>query len=173
MEFIQIGKITGTHGLEGNVTLFHHLGKLAGLKQLKHLFIEMKRESYIPFFIEQARVDNDQELFLKLEDVDEVEQAKEISGKQVFLSSDQYLKLKPKDEDINFVGFKAWDKEAGELGLITTIFETPGQLLATIDHKGKEIIAPLNDQTIVAIDIATKTLKLNLPEGLIAVYLED
>lgn len=173
MDFIHLGKITGTHGLEGNIVLYHHLGKLNALKQLKHIFIELKRESYIPFFIEQIRVDNDAELFLKLEEVDTVEDAKAISGKSVYLSTSQYELLKPKDKDVNFVGFEVWDEVAGKLGQVVNLFETPGQLLATVNVNGKEAIVPLNEQTIKAIDIATKTLKLSLPDGLLAVYMED
>ncbi len=173
MDFIQIGKITGTHGLDGNVVLFHSIGKSSGLKSLKHVFIELKRESYIPFFVEQLRVDNDQELLLKLEEVDTMEAAKTISGKQVYLSTAQYEKLKPKDANINFVGFEVWDAIVGKLGMVENLFETPGQLLATIVYKGREVIVPLNEQTIKSIDIPTKTLKLALPEGLLDVYLED
>ena len=173
MDFIQIGKITGTHGLSGNVTVFHKLGKTPGLKNLKHIFIELKRESYIPFFIEQIKVDNDQELFLKLEEVDAVEEAKSLSGKQVFLSTEQYEKLNPKEADINFICFEAWDEQAGKLGRVEHLFETPGQLLATIAVGDKEVIAPLNEQTIVSVDIPTKQLKLRLPEGLLDVYLNE
>lgn len=173
MEFIQLGKITGTHGLNGNVTVYHHLGKLSGLKNLKHIFIELKRESYIPFFIQQVKVDNDQELFVKLEEVETMEAAKSLSGKQVFLSTEQYEKLNPKEADINFIGFEVWDQEAGRLGTVEQLFETPGQLLATIAVNGKEVIAPLNDQTIVSVDIPSKQLKLQLPEGLLDVYLND
>jgi len=173
MEFIQIGKITGTHGLNGNVTVFHHLGKLSGLKNLKHIFIELKRESYIPFFTEQVKIDNEQELFVKLEEVDTMEAAKSLSGKQVFLSTEQYEKLNPKEADINFIGFEVWDQEAGKLGKVEDLLETPGQLLASISVNGKEVIVPLNDQTIISVDIPTKQLKLQLPEGLLDVYLND
>jgi 16S rRNA processing protein RimM len=173
MDFIHLGKITGTHGLDGNVVLYHHQGKLNGLKQLKHIFIELKRESYIPFFIEQIRVDNDSELFLKLEEVDTVEEAKAISGKAVYLSTAQYEQLKPKDKDINFVGFEVWDEAAGKLGKVAHLFETPGQLLATVEVRGKEAIVPLNEQTIRSVDIAAKTLKLCLPDGLLDIYMDE
>lgn len=173
MDFIQIGKITGTHGLDGNVVLFHSVGKSSGLKNLKHIFIELKRESYIPFFVEQIRVDNETELLMKLEDVDSMEVAKGISGKQVYLSTEQYEKLKPKDANINFIGFEVWDSQAGKLGTVADLFETPGQLLATVLYKNKEVIVPINDQTIKSVDIPTKTLRLELPEGLLDVYLEE
>lgn len=172
MDLIQIGKITGTHGLDGNVVLFHTVGRSAGLKNLKHIFIELKRESYIPFFVEQVRVDNEQELLLKLEEVDTVEAAKAISGKQVHLSTEQYQKLKPKDENVNFIGFEVWDVNAGRLGLVEDLFETPQQLLATVVYQDKEVILPLNEQTIRSVDIGSKTLKLELPQGLLDVYLE-
>ncbi|RQO30835.1 16S rRNA processing protein RimM [Taibaiella sp. KBW10] len=172
-DYIQIGKITNTHGLEGRLSLMHNLGKNKELKQLKHIFIELKRESYIPFFINKITVDNDKELFLILDEVDSVEAAKALAGKEVYLSTEQYEKMKPKDQEVNFVGFEVWDEAFGLIGKVSAIFETPGQLLATVMHQEKEVIVPLNEQTIKSIQIQTKTLKLQLPEGLIEVYLED
>lgn len=172
-DYIQIGKITNTHGLDGRLSLLHNLGKNKELKNLKHIFIALKRESYIPFFIEKITVDNDKELFLQLDEVDTVEAAKALAGKEVYLSTEQYEKMKPKDQEVNFVDFEVWDESFGLIGRVAAIFETPGQLLATVMHKGKEVIVPLNEQTIKSIQIPTKTLKLQLPEGLIEVYLED
>lgn len=172
-EYIQIGKITHTHGLDGTVMLMHHLGKNKELKQLKHIFIELKRESYIPFFVRKITVDNDKELYVDLDEVDTMEAAKALSGKAVYLSTEQYERVKPKDQEVNFVGFEVWDEAFGQIGKVEELLETPGQLLATILYKGElEVIVPLNEQTIKSVNIATKTLHLNLPEGLLDVYLD-
>ncbi|WP_129021356.1 MULTISPECIES: ribosome maturation factor RimM [Edaphocola] len=172
-EYIQIGKITHTHGLDGTVMLMHHLGKNKELKQLKHIFIELKRESYIPFFIKKITVGNEKELYVDLDEVDTMEAAKALSGKAVYLSTEQYERVKPKDQEVNFVGFEVWDETFGQIGKVDELLETPGQLLATILYKGEqEVIVPLNEQTIKSVNIATKTLHLNLPEGLLDVYLD-
>ncbi|MNS80579.1 16S rRNA-processing protein RimM [compost metagenome] len=153
--------------------LMHHLGKNKELKQLKHIFIELKRESYIPFFIKKITVGTEKELYADLDEVDSMEAAKALSGKAVYLSTEQYERVKPKDQEVNFVGFEVWDETFGQIGKVEELLETPGQLLATILYKGaQEVIVPLNEQTIKSVNIASKTLHLNLPEGLLDVYLD-
>jgi 16S rRNA processing protein RimM len=51
------------------------------------------------------------------------------------------------------------------------LFETPGQVLATVWYQGKEVIIPLVDATVVGIDGSRKTIQVRLPEGLLDVYL--
>lgn len=173
MEFIQIGRITTTHGLEGKLILNHHLGKNNKLKELKHFFVELKRESYIPYFIDSITFSNDEEAYVMIEDINSLEAGKTLSGKNVYLSTDQYEKLKPKDNNINFEGFEVSDASFGIIGKIESLIETPGQLLATILHNEIEVIIPLNDQTIKDINITTKKLKVTLPDGLLDVYLDN
>ncbi|HTN37432.1 MAG TPA: hypothetical protein VL053_10180, partial [Arachidicoccus sp.] len=68
MEYIQIGKLVATHGVKGEIILQHVLGekiKPAALKQLKALFIEEVKDSYIPYFLEQATPRTGTELLVK------------------------------------------------------------------------------------------------------------
>ncbi len=110
---------------------------------------------------------------LRLDEVTAVEIAKTLTGKNIYIEEERYEKLKPKGVTVNMVGFTVTDKKAGVLGQVETLFETPGQVLATIQHKGKEIIIPLIDTTIVGIDAARKSISVNLPEGLLDVYLDS
>lgn len=172
MDYIRIGKIVGTHGLDGNITIAHNLDKNPKLKKLKHFFIEIKRESYIPYFVEQIHIDNHQEIFVKLEEVDSIEDAKALNGKNVYLDAKQYEQLNPAKEQINFEGFLVFDINAGKLATIDGLFETPGQLLATLQMEGKEVIIPLNDSTIKDVDIQKRSLIVELPDGLLDIYLK-
>jgi 16S rRNA processing protein RimM len=45
--------------------------------------------------------------------------------------------------------------------------------VAVVPYKFKEIMFPLNDDLIVEIDEENGTLKVDLPEGLIDLYLES
>lgn len=171
MSYSNIGKITATHGLEGRVVLRHHLDDKKIWARLPHVFIEIRRESYIPYFIEDRKVMNAEEVLLKLDEVDSVEQAKLLSGKAVYLEDSVLSKLQPKAVSGNMIGFRIIDKVAGELGMVEDLFETPGQVLATVQYKGREVLIPLVDATIVSIDGARKEIRVDLPDGLLDVYL--
>lgn len=171
MSYQNIGKIAGTHGLEGRVVLRHQLDSKNLWSKIPHIFIEIRRESYIPYFIEAQKVLNHEEVLLTLDEIDSVELAKTLSGKNVYLEQEVFNKLKPKAVTLDMIGFKVVDKVHGELGVVEDLFETPGQVLATVQHKGKELIIPLIEATIVGIDAARKSISVNLPEGLLEVYL--
>ncbi|HEU4607324.1 MAG TPA: 16S rRNA processing protein RimM, partial [Chitinophagaceae bacterium] len=85
MSYQYIGKISGTHGLEGRVVLKHNLEDKGIWNKLPHLFVELHRESYIPYFIEERKVLNHNEVLLKLDEVDSVEQARLLNGKNIYL----------------------------------------------------------------------------------------
>ncbi len=61
------------------------------------------------------------------------------------------------------VGFTISDKTMGILGKIEDIFETPGQVLATLHFKEKEVLVPLVEATIIKVDGATQTIYVDLP----------
>ncbi|WP_118952141.1 ribosome maturation factor RimM [Taibaiella helva] len=171
MSYSPIGKITGTHGLEGRVVLHHQLDDKQIWSKLPHIFIELRRESYIPYFIEERKVMGPNEVLLKLDEIDSVEQARTLNGKQVYLEESVFARLKPKAVSVNMIGFRIVDRTAGELGTIDNLFETPGQVLATVQYKGREVMVPLVDATIVGIDAARKVVEVDLPDGLLEVYL--
>lgn len=173
MEYVNIGRISSTHGLDGTLLIRHNLGSKQAFQKLAHIFIEVRRESYIPYFIEEKRGIADDEVLLRLDDVTAVEMAKTLTGKNIYIEEERYAKLKPQGVTVNMVGFTVTDKQAGVLGQVETLFETPGQVLATLQHKGKEVIIPLIDSTIVGIDAARKTITVNLPDGLLDVYLDS
>ena len=51
-EYFKIGKFVGTFGLKGELVLKHNLGKKTSLKGLRAVFVEERKESFIPWFVE-------------------------------------------------------------------------------------------------------------------------
>lgn len=171
MEYVNIGKISTTHGLDGTLLIRHNLDSKQAFRNIPHIFIELRRESYIPYFIEEKKGMTEDEILLRLDDVHSVEVAKTLTGKNIYIEEERYAQLKPKGATVNMIGFSVTDKKAGLLGTIEDLFETPGQVLATVLYKDKEVIVPLIDATIVGIDAARKSITVDLPEGLLDVYL--
>ena len=66
-------------------------------------------------------------------------------------------------EDLNF----------GLVGTIKAINDSSAQALFEIDRNNVEILIPVNDEFIVKVDRAKKTIVVNTPEGLINLYLDN
>jgi 16S rRNA processing protein RimM len=167
---IRIGKIVATHGLKGALILTHIVGNSKWLKKEKPLLIEMQKGSYIPYFVTEVKATNDEEYIVNLEDVDKIETAKKIVGRPVYVD-EVVLADYAKQSPLLWIGFKVIDKHKGEIGIVEDILQTGKQWLAKLTWQNAEVLIPLIDQTIEKVDIKSKTIKVELPDGLLEVYL--
>ena len=111
--------------------------------------------------------------YLFLEEVDHIDKAAVLVKKDLYLPN----KLKPvKGPDeftlMDLKGFIAIDETHGELGEITDVLEYPQQVIASVHYQNREVLFPLNTDFIKGIDIEGGEVYIDLPEGLLDVYLE-
>ena len=164
------GKVTKTHGLKGEITIKLDVANPGDFKDLRYILIE-ERGDLIPYFIENQKITGDK-MFVRLQDVNKMEQAVVFLGKAVFLPNE----LLPQLEDNEYyykeiIGFKLIDAEKGEIGAISDVLEYPTQAVIQVMKEGKEILIPIHDDIIKKVDKKSKTLNINAPEGLIDMYL--
>jgi 16S rRNA processing protein RimM len=169
-EYFRIGKLVSTFGLQGEMVLKHNLGKKTSLKGLQALFIEEKKESFIPWFIESARIKSEEEVYLKLEGISTKEQATKLVQKEVWLPEPDFKKFSAKTAPITLLGYELIEDNQS-LGSILEIIEQPHQVLCRIDFKGKEALVPLHEETLVKVDHKNKKVIVELPPGLLEIYL--
>jgi 16S rRNA processing protein RimM len=169
-EYFKIGKLVAVHGLKGELVLKHELGKKTSLKDLQNIFIEEKKDSFLPWFIESTKIKNEEELYLKLEGVNTREDANKLARKEVWLTQADFKKYASKSSPANLIGFSIIH-EKKSLGEILEVIEQPHQMLCRIEISGKEVLIPLNESTIEKIDRKKKEVNVKLPEGLLEIYL--
>lgn len=164
------GKIIRTHGVKGDLMIFLDVDNPARYKKMKSLLIE-KNELLISFKITQVVI-HENIARVHLDGVEDMTRAEE------YLKCDVYLPLSflPKLEGKNFyfhevINFKVIDKEKGEIGIFEKIIDSPQQTIAQIKNGDKEILVPMIKEFIEGIDRNEKILYLNLPEGLVDLYL--
>ena len=169
-EYFKIGKLVSTFGLKGELVLKHHLGKKTSLKGLKAIFVEERKESFIPWFIENTKIKNDEEIYLKLEGINVREQAIQLAQKEVWLPEEDFKKFSAKSSPINLLGYDIVEGEQ-VLGKIVEVIEQPHQILCRIELNKKEAYIPLHEETILKIDKKKQQVIVSLPPGLLEIYL--
>jgi 16S rRNA processing protein RimM len=169
-EYFKIGKLVSTYGFKGELILKHSLGKKTSLKDLKAIFIEERKNAFLPWFIESTRIKSEEEIYIKLQDVDTKEAAHKITQKEIWLPEDDFKKFSAKSSPINLLGFEIIE-EGKSLGKILEVIEQPHQLLCRIEINGKEALIPLHEETILKIDRRKKQVTVALPPGLLEIYL--
>ncbi len=168
----ELGKITKTHGLKGEVILWLDVDFPEDYEDLESLFLEVKGE-LVPYFIESYRLSGNRAI-VHFEDVDSFEKAELMINLQAFLPLEELPEL---DSDQFYyheiIGFQIVDKNLGNLGTVQTVHSMQAQDLLVMDYKGKEVLIPVIDEIVLQAEKAQKILHVNLPEGLLEVYLED
>ncbi|WP_436830927.1 ribosome maturation factor RimM [Parapedobacter sp. DT-150] len=165
-----IGYISKTRGLKGEVQLFFEFDDYEAL-DLETLFLEIDRK-LVPFFVESVKVLPNRTAYLLLEDVDHIDKAQPLVRKKVYLPNSKLPERHPDDFRLtDLTGFAVHDRTYGELGEIAAVHEYPQQYVAAVIYNGNELLFPLNDELIVSIDREGSRLTVDLPEGLVDVYL--
>ncbi len=169
-ESFYIGYITKTKGLKGELQLFFEFEEYEEL-DFDVLFLEVNGKM-VPFFVSSYKLYENKTGLFYFDDVDHIDKASPLVKKKAYLP----LSQKP-ERDLNefyytdLKGFIAIDETLGELGEIIEVNEYPQQFVATVNYQNKEILLPLNEDFIVEIDDEENILTLDLPEGLLDVYL--
>jgi 16S rRNA processing protein RimM len=168
MEFTQIGFTKKTHGVKGELKIAIEEPFEDLFFEADRLFIEVKG-SKMPFFIQQIRGEG--ELIIQFEDIDNKDKALLIQSKPVFMPTAEVpASIEAPDDGLEYgflEGFAMSDKTIGEVGAIEEVIEMPQQEMAVVTYKGREVLVPLNDNLIVTISEAKKTILVDLPEGLL------
>jgi len=104
--------------------------------------------------------------------MDTEEDADAIMGNAVYLP----LSMLPKLEGNKFyfhevIGFEVEDKRLGIVGKIVSINDSSAQPLFEVKKGETEILIPMIDHFLVKIDRENKKVMMDLPEGLIEMYL--
>ncbi len=167
----RIGTILKTKGLKGEVQLYVDFDNLGDI-EFDALYIDMAGK-LVPYFVESIKYHPNNSAYLFLEDVDTIEKASKLVKRDVYLPN----KLKPKKKKSDFTlldlkGFTAIDINEGELGEISSIQELPQQFIATVNYKDCEVLFPLNEDIIKSIDVVKGIVLIDLPDGLLDIYLD-
>lgn len=168
-EYFKIGKIVSAFGVSGEVIVSHSLGKKTSLKGVEAIFIEDRKETFLPYFIESSRIKSESEIYLKLENMFSRETAMKIARKDIWLAEDDFKKFAAKSAPIALLGYHMIH-EGEDLGEINEVIEQPHQVLCKIFIGGKEALIPVHEETLQRIDNQKRKVYVVLPDGLLELY---
>ena len=147
----------------------HNLGKKNTFKGLEAIFLEEKKDSFIPYFLQSAKIRNEKETVIKLEGVDIVEAARKLTPKEVWLTAEDFEKFAARSSPIAMLGFTIVN-DGEELGEILEVIEQPHQILCSILLHGKEALIPIHEESLEKVDQKKRKVYVTLPDGLLEIY---
>jgi 16S rRNA processing protein RimM len=166
-----LGKIAKKFSFKGEVLAYLDTDEPDLYQNLESVFVEQNKH-LIPFFIETCSLHKNDFLRIRFEDITNEEEADALIGSELYLP----LEMLPKLSGNKFyfhevVGFLVEDKRLGIVGEIQSINDTTAQPLFEVLNGSVEILIPMIDIFLVKVDRENKKIIMDLPEGLIEMYL--
>lgn len=162
-EVYKIGKLGKTHGVRGEISFLFD-DDVFDRTDADYLILRIDG-ILVPFFIEEYRFKSDANAIMKFEGLDTQEQARELTGCDVYFPRSL---TEDNDGDISWnvlVGFDLIEADSGRtIGRIASIDDSTLNILFCLDD-GRLI--PASDDLITAIDQQTRTITMQIPEGLL------
>ncbi len=153
---LAIAKILKSNGIEGDV--------LVGLLDFDASEINTEEPVFIsfdglpvPFFIESITPKGSTRAIMHLTDVDSLADAEELVGREICLDAvdDDY-------DDEDFTGWTLYDRDK-LVGTVDYLEDIPGNPCIAVG----DALIPLHEDLIISADPSTRTLVMDIPEGLL------
>lgn len=166
-DFFQIGVITSTHGIKGEVKVFPTTSSIDRFKSLKKVILDTGRERIdleiegVKFFKKFA--------ILKFRGINSINDIEKYKGKSLLVPREDAIKL-GKDEYFiaDLINITVIDEEENMIGHLKDVLETGANDVYVIEtQEKKEILLPAIKDCIIDVDIEKKKMKIHIMEGLL------
>lgn len=165
VEYFEIGHISNTHGLKGEMKIRPFTKENKDYAKLNKILIDFngKLEEYT---VETVRYQKDIVL-LKLKEVNDIEEAERLKGHYIKIPRELAKKV---DKDEYFIadllGSEVYQHEV-LLGILDDVFTAGGSDVYVVKRKSKQdLLLPAISSVVKKVDIENKQIFVEVPRGL-------
>lgn len=165
-DLLQVGVVTTTHGVRGEVKVFPTTDDNARFKKLKNVILDTGREKLdmeitsVKFFKNLV--------ILKFKGYDNINDVERFRQAKLLVTRDNAVELAEDEYFIaDLIGLKASSDEGEDLGEITDVLQTGANDVYVISKEGTpDLLVPAIKDCVVNVDIEAGTIVLHLLDGL-------
>lgn len=168
-----LGKIVSKYSFKGEVLIKLDTDDPELYQNLESVFVSLGN-NLVPFFIDRCRLHKSDLLRIDFEEVKTESDADRIMGCEIYLP----LAMLPKLTGDKFyfheiIGFTLIDAVHGDIGKVQSVNDSTAQALFEVLKDDKQLLIPINDEIITAVNRENKTISVTTPEGLVSLYLDS
>lgn len=165
-QFLQVGVISSTHGIRGEVKVFPTTDDPVRFKKLKKVLLDTGREQ-LELEVQSVKFFK-QFVIVKFKGIDNINDIEMYKGKSLLIPREDAVALGEDEYYIaDLIGMEVFTEE-GRFGVLKDVMETGANevyIIASDEHG--EVLVPAIRQCILDVDIKEKKMKIHLMEGLI------
>ena len=166
-ERLQVGVISSTHGVRGEVKVFPTTDDPKRYKKLKTVYLDTGRE-FLPLEIQGVKFFK-QFVIVKFKGIDNINDIEMYKGKSLFVDRKDAVPLKQDEYFVaDMVGVDVYTENGEKFGMLKDVMETGANDVYIIDsiHHG-EVLVPAIKQCILGVNIEENRMDIHLMDGLI------
>lgn len=166
-QYFQVGIISSTHGIKGEVKVFPTTDDVKRFKKNTQLLLDTKKEGLVQLKVSQVKFFK-QFVILKFEGYDSINDIERYKGCSLLVTRENAVKLE-KDEYFiaDLYGIKVIDENGEPVGILKEVYETGANDVYIISRENMDdLLIPAIKQCILDVDIKENIMKVHLLEGL-------
>ena len=164
---LQVGVITQTHGIRGEVKVYPTTDDAARFRNLKEVILDTGKDRFT-LKIENVKFFK-QFVILKFQEYDSINDVEKYKRARLLVPRDQAVKLK-KDEYCvaDMIGLTVVTDEGETLGELTDVLATGANDVYVVSRAdGTEVLLPAIKECILAVDMEKRVIKAHIMDGLL------
>ena len=166
-DMLQVGVITATHGIRGEVKVFPTTDDPARFKEAQRLVLDTGKEK-LPLKVSNVRFFK-QFVILKFRGYDSINEIECYRGKELYVTRENAVPL-GRDEYFvaDLLGMQVLDESDKEVGTLEDVIETgANDVYSVVTREGKEILLPAIKDCILDVDIQAGRMYVRILPGLL------
>ena len=166
-DMLQVGFITQTHGIRGEVKVYPTTDDVNRFNELKKAYIDSK-EGLVPVKISGVRYFKNL-VILKFKGINNINDVEKYKKCPLLIDREDAVPLEEGEYFItDILGLKVVTDDDKELGTVKDVLQTGANDVYVIQTEdNKEILIPAIKQCILGVDLENKEMKVHLLEGLL------
>ena len=166
-ELLQVGVITQTHGIRGEVKVFPTTDDPTRFQDLKHVLLDTGKET-LPLEIENVKFFK-QFVILKFKGYDNINDVERYKRCPLLVERSEAVPLEEDEYYItDMIGIQVTTDEGEDFGVLKDVMATGANDVYVIDHPSAgEVLVPAIKVCILEVDIPGRKMKIHVMDGLI------
>ena len=163
----QVGVITSTHGVRGEVKVYPTTDDARRFKRLKEVILDTGKEQ-LPLEIESVKFFK-QFVILKFKGIDNINDVEKYRQKSLYVARKNAVRLS-KDEYFiaDLMGLRVENEDGESIGVLKDVMETGANDVYVIDmNDGRELLLPAIKQCVLKVDVEAGYVQIHILEGLL------
>ena len=164
-EYLEIGKITNTHALKGELKMIYWCDDPSFLTEIDYFFLDNKGKEKLE--IKNSRLHKNF-LIIKIKNIDDISEAQEYINKIIYISRDEVPMTDGEYFQCDLIDIDVVDIDSNQnYGKIYKIVKTGANDVYYIkDSEGKERLIPAIKDVIKSVDLENRVMTIKPLNGL-------